>query len=108
MSSVQAKRVANGTLSASTVDIVSLTDPGFGVEVTNLTQNGNLWFTVSAPGGPCPVPSVGGTSGEWCAASVGTSAVKVRHAGQFGSIVQLISGQAVSYSVAVVGARVDT
>lgn len=107
MASTAGTRVVSSTTNGANVDIVYLSDPGFGVEVSNLSLNGNLWFTVSHPGGPCPAPTVGGSSGEWCCASVGNTTQKVRHPGQFGSIVQLISSASVTYSVSVTGARID-
>ena len=107
MASISSRRVASGTLNGANVDLVFLTDPGFGVEVTNISGNGNIWFTVSEPGGPCPVPTVGGTSSEWCVASVGNTSQKVRHSGQFGSIVQLISSASVTYAVSITGARIN-
>lgn len=109
MANTAGKRVVSGMTNGASVDLVYLSDPGFGVEVANISGNGNLWFTISHPGGPCPPPTVGGPSGEWCAASSGGAAVqKVRHAGQFGSIVQLVSSPAsVTYSVSVTGARIN-
>ena len=100
---IQARRVATGAASVSTVDLVVLTDGGSGVEVTNLTGTAALWFTVSQPGGPCPVPTVGGSSGEFCVASVAGAHVTVHHAGQFGSVVQLIASGSTTYSVAITG-----
>lgn len=106
MAQVWGKRVASGTTNGSTADLVVLADPGFGVEVTNLTGNGQLWFTVDHPGGACRVPTVGGTTGEFCCASVAGDSIHVRHSGQFGSVVQLISSASVTYSVSVAGARI--
>ena len=101
---IQARRVATATsASVGTVDLIVLTDPGFGVDVINLTGNAPIWFTVSQPGGPCPAPTVGGSSGEFCVASVAGAHVTVHHAGQFGSVVQLIASGSTTYSVAVTG-----
>ena len=104
------KRAASGTTDGANADLVLLVDPGFGVEVTNLSATNSLWFTVSEPGGRCPVPAGGasasvGAVDEWVALAGQTT--KVRHQGQFGSVVQLISSASVTYQVGVVGARVD-
>lgn len=88
--------------SVNTVDTVILTDGGFGVTVTNVSGSAPIFFTVSHPGGPCPVPTVNGTNG-YVAASVAGVTVPVRHAAQFGSVVQLISAGTPQYTVAVVG-----
>jgi len=105
------KRAVSGTTDGTNADLVVLADPGFGVEVTNVSGNGGIWFTVSEPGGPCVAPVVGaasvGTAGEWYTAATTGVTTKVRHQGQFGSVVQLISSASVTYQVAVLGARID-
>ena len=105
---IQARRAASATLQASTVDLVYLTEGGFGVQVINDTGGASpIYFTVSAPGGACTAPTVAastGTVGVFCAAAAGIP-VSVRHSGQFGSIVQLISSGTPSYTVSVVGSQ---
>ena len=96
-------RVVSNTLSGSTVDLVYLSDPGYGVNVENVSQTANIWFTVSHPGCPCPAPTIGASVGAFCAGSVGATSINVRHAGQFGSIVQLISSGTPTYTVSVIG-----
>lgn len=108
--SIRTKRVASATLQASTVDLVWLTDPGFGVSVTNDSGSAAIYWTVDAPGGACTPPTVAastGTVGVFCsAASPGATAV-TRTSGQFGTIVQLISSGTPSYTVAVTGSQVN-
>lgn len=97
-----AKSVITNTLAANTVDLAILTGAGFGVRVTNLSGTAPIWFTVSHQGGACPVPTVGGAS-EYCVASVAGLGISARHAGQFGSVVQLISSGTPLYMVEVQG-----
>lgn len=97
-----AKRSVNGTLQSNTVDLAVLTDAGFSIRVTNISGTAPIWFTVSEPGGHNTVPAIGGQN-EFCAASVAGNAVNVRHAGQFGSVVQLISSGTPTYTVEVQG-----
>ena len=101
-----APRVVTASASVNTVDLAVLTDGGFGIEVTNLTGTAPIWFTVSHPGGSCPVPTVGGEN-CFCAASVAGATVRVRHSGQYGSVVQLISSGTPQYTVSVVGDRIN-
>ena len=106
----QASRSVSATLQASTVDLVWLTDPGFAVAVQNDSGSAAIYWTVSHPGGPCPVPSVAastGTVNTFCSAASPGAVTTVRHAGQFGSIVQLISSGTPSYTVAVTGNQVN-
>ena len=106
----QGQRSVSATLQASTVDLVWLTDPGFGVQVTNDTGSADIYFTVSHPGGPCPVPTVAASTGAqnvFCAASAAGITTVVRHSAQFGSIVQLISSGTPAYTVSVVGNQVN-
>lgn len=95
MASGSGGHVYNSTLAAS-VDVVLLTDPGMSVKVTNLSGTPAIYFTVSRPGGNCPVPSVG-NSQCFTAASVTGNSVNVRHDGQFGTIIQLISSGTPAY-----------
>ena len=96
-------RVITATLSANTVDLAVLTEPGFGVQVSNDNALAPIYFTVGRPGGANPVPTVNGVS-CWCASSVAAqSVVTVRHPAQFGSVVQLISAGTPQYTVTVVG-----
>ena len=82
-------------LSAS-VDVVLLTKPGVSVKVTNLSGTAPIFFTVSEPGGSCPVPAIDGMS-CFSAASVAGTSVTARHDGQFGSIIQLVSAGTPQY-----------
>lgn len=107
MSSGSSRRVYSGTLTSDTVDIVLLTEGGYGVQVVNTTGTAPIWFTVSTPGGPCPIPTVGGSSGEFCAASVTGATVPVRASVQFGALVQLISSGTPTYTVSLVGNQAD-
>jgi hypothetical protein len=99
-------KVAVETLSASVVDTVILTAPGGAIRVTNVSGGAPLYFTVSEPGGPCPIPTINGQS---CYA-VGNSAgdkLDVRHPGLYGSIVQVISSASVQYQVSVQSGKVN-
>ena len=99
---IQPHVVGATLMGGASVDTVILTDGGFGVEVMNVSGTSPIYFTVSHPGGACPVPTVGGTN-CYCAASVAGAAVRVRHSGQYGSVVQLISSGTPQYIVSVVG-----
>lgn len=102
-SQISGKNVAIGTTSGSgNVDLVYLSGAGFSVRVTNVNGAAPLWFTVSHPGGACPVPTVGGVN-EYLTASVPGMSNSVRHAGQFGSVVQLVSSGSVQYMVELQG-----
>ena len=106
----QGSRSVSATLQASTVDLVWLTDPGFGVSVENISGSSPIYWTVSRQGGPCPVPSVAastGTVNTFCTAASPGAVTSVRHAGQFGSIVQLISSGTPSYNVSIVGNQIN-
>ena len=105
-----ASRSISATLVASTVDLVVLTDGGFGVQVENVSGTAPIYFSVSHPGGSCTVPSVAASTGSqnfFCAAAVAGAQTNVRHPGQFGSVVQLISTGTPSYTVSVTGSRVS-
>lgn len=93
-------RVVTATLSASTVDLVYLSAAGQGIKVINQSGSAPIYFTVSRPGGACPVPTVGGAE-TYCAASVTGAFDFVRHDGMYGSIVQLISSGTPTYTVEV-------
>lgn len=103
MASGSSRRVFSSTLTANTPDLVLLTEGGYGVQVENITGNGPLWFTVSTQGGRCPVPTVGASVGAFSIAAVAGASQNVRHDGQFGSIVQIISSASVQYAVSVLG-----
>ena len=106
----QAARSVSATLQSSTVDLVWLTDPGFGVSVTNTSGSSDIYFTVDAPGGPCLPPTVAASTGAqnvFCAASAAGVETVVRSPAQFGSIVQLISSGTPAYTVSVVGNQVN-
>jgi hypothetical protein len=94
-------RVVSNTLTANTVDLVFLSQPGQAVQVENVTGTAPIWFTVSHPGGTAQVPTVGGTSDCFCAASVAGAVMSVRHDGMYGSVVQLISTGTPTYTVSV-------
>ena len=103
MASYSGTRVAYVSSSASVgADVVVLTDGGFSVKVTNVSGTAPLYFTLSHPGGPCPVPTVGGANVFVVPAAAGDS-VNARHAGQFGSVVQVVSSGTPSYMVEVQG-----
>ena len=97
------KSVAYATASvAGVVDLVYLTHPGFSVKVTNVSGTAPLWFTVSHPGGD-GTPPVGGGANCFSVASVAGQSTSVRHDGQFGTVVQLISSGTPAYSVEIQG-----
>jgi len=103
--SINATRVASGTLSANAVDLVVLTAPHQAIQVTNVTGTAPIWFTVSEPGGACPVPTVGGN--YFCSSSVAGQVFTVRHDGMYGAVVQLISTGTPTYTVSVSSGRVN-
>lgn len=100
MASIAGTRVVNATLTANTVDLVYLSAPGQSVRVTNINGTAPIYFTVSHPGGACPVPTVGGTTNYVVAGSAGAFEF-VRFDGMYGSIIQLISSGTASYEVSV-------
>lgn len=100
MASGQAARVWSSTINPLVIDLVNLTAPTNVIAVTNVTGNGNLWFTVSEPGGSNPQPVING-SNTFCAASVVGTTINVRHPGMYGSIVSLTSSASVTYTVSV-------
>ena len=65
-----------------------------------------IFFTVSEPGGPCPVPTVNGVN-CYAVASVAGAQTAVRHYGRYGSVVQLISTGTPTYSVVVGSPKVS-
>ena len=96
------KSSITATLTANTVDLAILTNPCFEVTVVNVTGTAAIYFTVGHPGGPCPQPTVGGQECYVLPAAVGS--VDIRHAGQFGTVVQLISSGTPTYTVSITGA----
>lgn len=89
--------VYTSTLSGgASVDTVWLSDGCSSTRVTNLTGTAPIFFTVSHPGGPCPIPSSNSPTSYVCAPTAGNS-VSVRHDGQFGSIIQLVSASVQQY-----------
>ena len=96
MASGGATQVYNSSLGGSgSVDTVWLSGGGSSIKVTNLTGTAPIFFTVSFPGGPCPVPTINGTA-DYVATTAGMS-TNVRTANQFGAIVQLVSASVQSY-----------
>ena len=95
MASGSGGKFYNSTTAAS-VDVVLLTNAGFATKITNITGASPLYVTVSHPGGACPVPSVG-QSNVVVVPAVANANVSVRHAAQFGTIVQLISAAPTQY-----------
>jgi hypothetical protein len=96
-------RVAYVASSASVgADLVVLTQPGMSIRVTNISGAAPLWFTVSAPGGACPIPTSGGTY-NFSVAPAANAFTNVRHDGMFGSVVQVVSSGTTSYMVEVQG-----
>ena len=81
-------------------DLVVLTQPCASIRVTNISGAAPLWFTVSAPGGACPVPTSGGTN-NFAVAPAANAFTSVRHDGMFGSVVQVVSSGTTSYMVEV-------
>jgi hypothetical protein len=104
---IAGKRVVSGTLSANAVDLVYLSSPGQAINVQNVTGTAPIWFTVSHPGGSGKVPTVGGSEGVFCAASVAGAEFQVRHDGMYGSVVQLISTATPTYTVSVGSTRAN-
>lgn len=102
---IQPRVISASASVAGVVDLAILTNPGYGVSVTNDTGTAPIFFTVDHPGGPCPQPTINGVN-CFCAASIGTT-VNVRHDVQFGSVVQLISSGTPQYTVAVLGAQAN-
>ena len=90
--------------SVGTADLCVLTSPCFSIKVTNVAGTAPLYFTVDRPGGACVAPVIGGANDFAIAATAGNS-VNVRHDGQFGSVVQVISSGTTSYTVEVQGAH---
>ena len=105
MATYTGKQVVFVANSASVgADVVVLTGAGHSVKVTNITGSAPLFWTVSHPGGTCPVPSTSG-SVQPCfvtAGAAGTS-TNARTAGEYGSIVQVVSTGNPSYTVELQG-----
>lgn len=83
-------------------DLVILDAPCMSIRVTNIAGTAPLWFTVSHPGGPCPVPTSGG-SNNFTVAAAANAFANVRHDGMYGSVVQVVSSGTTSYNVEVQG-----
>ena len=100
MASGAAARQYSSLINPSLVDMVLIETGCNVISVTNVTGNGELWFTVSEPGGPNPQPNINGAN-TYCAASVAGSTVDVRHDGMYGTIVNLASSASVQYLVSI-------
>lgn len=96
--------VVTNTLTANTADLCFMTGPGYSVKVTNVTGTAPLYFTVDKPGGPCAVPTVGG-SNCYAVASVAGSSTSARQDFLYGGIIQLISTGTPTYMVEVQSVR---
>lgn len=96
------RRVVNGTLTADTVDTVILTAAARTVTIVNVSGSAEIFFTISHPGGPNVQPTVGGTNCFVLPATIGS--LDVRHDGQFGNVINLISSGTPAYSVTIPGA----
>lgn len=83
-------------------DLIVMNGHGFSVKVTNLTGTAPLWYTVSAPGGTCIVPTVGGVKTRAVAATANASS-NDRQALQFGAVVQVCSTGTTAYTVEILG-----
>ena len=106
--SISQTQIANASLSGSGgVDLVYLTNPGFSVRVTNVSGVAPIYFTVDHPGGPCPVPTVGGQSCYVVPAGIGLY-VSARNDFLSGAIIQLTSASVVQYSAQMQGVRVGS
>ena len=92
-------QVATATTTANTVDTVVLSGAGFSVKVTNLNGGPPIYWTASWPGGPCPVPTVGGPNCFAVASVIGNSINTRAGDFQFGSVIQLISSGITAYEV---------
>ena len=105
MATYTGKQVVFVANSASVgADVVVLTGAGHSVKVTNITGSAPLFWTVSHPGGTCPVPSASGSvASTFVTAGAANAATNARHAGQYGSIVQVVSTGTPSYMVEVQG-----
>ena len=83
-------------------DLVWLSGAGQSIKVTNVSGSAPLFWTVSHPGGSCPVPSTSGSvNGTYVTAGAAGTSTSARHDGQFGSIVQVVSTGTPSYMVEV-------
>jgi len=82
-------------------DLVVLSGAGSSIKVTNVGGGSPLFFTVSHPGGACPIPTVTGGQGVYAVGATANGFANVRHDGQFGSVVQVVSTGSPSYMVEV-------
>ena len=89
------------TLTANTIDTVILTKAATKVTVSNVNGSAAIYFAVSHPGGDNPQPSIAGANDFFLSAAL--TSVDVRHDGQFGSVVQLVSAGSVQYTISILG-----
>ena len=105
MANYNGERVLTATLTANSPDLALMSQRGEAIIVTNNTGGAPIYFTVSYPGGTCPVPTV---NGQNCfAVSTAGQRVSVRHNGMYGSVVQLISAASVQYTIEVGSRQVN-
>ena len=107
MASYNGKNVVFVANAASVgADVVVLSGSGHSVKVTNISGTAPLFWTVSHPGGPCPVPSTSG-SVQSCYVTAGAAGLSTnaRNAGEYGSVVQVVSTGNPSYMVEVQSVR---
>ena len=96
------RSMITATVLPGNTDLAILTDAGYGVRVTNNNGVAPLFFTVSHPGGDNTAPTINGVNTQ-VVASVAGDSVAVRHDGQFGSVVQLVSAGSVQYTISILG-----
>lgn len=99
MAVVSGGRSASGTLTASTVETVILTAACKKITVLNVTGTTAIYFRVAHIGGSNPQPAVGDAVSYVLPAAIGS--VDIRHAGQFGTVVNLISSGTPGYAVSI-------
>jgi len=105
MANYNGARVLTQTLAPNTTDLCLMSAAGEAVIVSNISGQAPIYFTVSHPGGSCPVPTVNGQN-CFAVSSAGTR-VSVRHDGMYGSVVQLISAASVQYTIEVGSRQVN-
>lgn len=103
MANYSAVTAVHETLTASSVDEVTLTAPAAEVTVLNRTGTAEIYFTTGSADYPPGTPSVGGSNCYVMPAAVGSVTVQVQPADiSVGALlVYLISSGAESYSVEV-------
>jgi hypothetical protein len=105
MANYNGGRVLTEKLNGSNADLCLMSAAGEAIIVSNISGEAPIYFTVDKPGGPCPVPTVNGST---CFAVAGTgNRVSVRHDGMYGSVVQLISSASVQYTIEVGSRQVN-